>query len=176
MSLIHEFAQVPNAVALAGVLFGAAALLTGIWFFHAQRKIGAKAVVVLPLFGLDNNQSPFVVRITNTNTRAFKINSIGFEVFGRYVNRRKSCDYELTLGSGLLKTEKLLITEGDSTDVRFIRQDIAIQLANGIRDANIHLVSPDVKIWLYLTHGIKVLVEPHPELSQRLIAHISTKS
>jgi hypothetical protein len=168
-ALIGELLQVPNALTLFATVVG---VVAGWWFFYVPRKIGAKATASLPLFWCGGTELPFVVQVTNINTRQFKINKIGFETFGRYINRRKSCTYELTLHASLLNTEKLLITEGDSTEMRFDGYVIASQLARGIHDANLLLTSSELKIWLYLTHGIKVAVEPNPELSNKIITRI----
>lgn len=168
--LIEELSQASNALALLGVVVSVAA---GWWFFYVPRKIGAKATASLPLFWFDSTKLPFVVHVINTNTRQFKINGIGFQTFGRYTNRRKSCSYELNLSAGLLKTDKLLITEGDSTEISFDGYEIADQLARGILGANIRLTSPELKIWLYLTHGIKIAVEPDPKLSAKVIAYVN---
>lgn len=169
MIWISQLAEVPNALTISVFLVGG--IITWL-YFHVQRKIGARAEAVLSL-GFDPTRSPFIVCVTNTNTRTFKINNIGFEVDGRYTNRLKGCSYELTISAGLLKTEKLLITEGDSTDVRFDAYELANDLASGIQAADIQLTSPDVKIWLYLTHGIKVQVEPHADLSRKIIGRIN---
>jgi hypothetical protein len=172
-TLIGELLEVPNALALLGVAVALVTLVAGWWFFYVPRKIGARATASLPLFWSVNARLPFVVHVTNTNTRQFKINAIGFQTFGRYTNRRKSSSYELTLSGGLLKTDKLLITEGDSTEMPFDGYEIADQLARGMHDANIRLTSPELKIWLYLTHGIKVAVEPDPRLSAEVITRIN---
>lgn len=172
-TLIGEFSQVSNALTLLGTVVG---VVAGWWFFYVPRKIGAMATASLPLFWLDSTKLPFVVHVTNTNTRQFKINKIGFEAFGRYTNRRKSCSYELTITAGLLKTDKLLITESDITEILFDGYDIASQLAHGIHSANIRLTSPELKIWLYLTHGIRVAVNPDPQLSAKIITRINEDS
>lgn len=169
-TLIGELSQVSNALTLLGTFVG---VVAGWWFFYMPRKIGANATASLPLFWSRGTELPFVVHVTNVNTRQFKINKIGFETFGRYKNRRKSCSYELSLHASLLNTDKLLITEGDSTEMRFEGYVIANQLARGIRDANLRLTSPDLKIWLYLTHGIKVAVVPDPRLPAEIIRHIN---
>lgn len=169
MSWTSQLAEVPNALAI--FLFVVGGVITW-WYFYVQRKIGARAEAVLPI-GIDPTKSPFIIRVTNTNTRTFKINSIGFEVAGQYTNRRKGCSFELTTSAGLLKTDKLLITEGDSTDIRFDAYELADSLAGHVRTANIRLTSPDVKIWLYLTHGSKVQVEPQTDLSHKIIGRIN---
>lgn len=169
-SFIEELSQTSNALALLSIV---ASVVAGWWFFYVPRRIGAKASASLPLFWFDNTRLPFVVHVTNTNTRQFKINKIGFEIFGRYINRRKSSSYELTLNAGLLKTEQLLITEGDSTEIAFDGYEIANQLSRGIHSANIRLTSSELKIWLYLTHGIKVAVEPDPKLTTKIITSIN---
>lgn len=168
--LIRQLLQVPNALTLFGIVV---TVVLGWWFFYLPRKIGAKATTLLPLFAGGGADFPFVVHVTNTNTRQFKINNIGFETFGRYTDRRKSCSYELTLHASLLNTDKLLIAEGDSTEIRFNGRAIASQLAQGIRDANLRLTSPELKIWLYLTHGIKVAVETDSRLSAKIINHVN---
>jgi hypothetical protein len=173
IGLVKELSQVSNALALLGVI---ATVLVGWWFYRLPRKIGVKASAALPLFWTDGNELPFVVYVTNINTRQFKINKIGFKTFGRYMNRRKSCTYQLTLSSGLLKTDKLLITEGDSTELRFDGFDIANQIAEGMHRVNMRLTSPELQIWLYLTHGIKAVVEPDPRLSAKVIEYINEAS
>jgi hypothetical protein len=175
-TLIGEFLEVPNALALLGIAVALVTFVAGWWFFYSPRKIGAKATASLPLFWSDGNDLPFVVYVTNINTRQFKINAVGFKTFGRYTNRRKSCTYQLTLGSGLLRTDKLLITEGDSTEMRFDGIAIADQLTHGVRGANMRLTSPELEIWLYLTHGIKVPVESDPRLCAKIIAYINEAS
>lgn len=165
-TLIGELSQVPNALMLLSIVVS---VVAGWWFVYVPRKIGAKGSALLPLFWLDSSKLPFVVHITNTNTRQFKINKIGFETFGRYTNRRKSCSYGLTLAAGLLKTDKLLITEGDSAEIPFDGYEIANQIARGIHGANIRLTSSELKIWLYLTHGMKVGIVPDPKLSAKII-------
>lgn len=169
MSWISQLAEVPNVLTISAFVVGG--IITWL-YFHIQRKIGARAEAVVPL-GIDPTKSPFIVRITNTNTRTFGINKIGFEVAGRYTNRRKACSFELTISAGLLKTDKILITEGDSTDVRFDAYELANDLARGVQAADIQLTSPDVKIWLYLTHRIKVEVEPQTDLSRKIIGRIN---
>jgi hypothetical protein len=169
-TLIGELSQVSNALTLLSIV---ASVVAGWWFFYAPRKIGAKATASLPLFWFDSTKLPFVVHVTNTNTRQFKIKEIRFQTFGRYTNRRKSCSYGLHLDAGLLKTDKLLITEGDSTEISFDGYEIANQLARGIHGANIRLTSPELKILLYLTHGIKVAVELDPKLSAKIITCIN---
>jgi len=172
-TLIEELLEVPNALALLGIAVALVTFVAGWWFFYVPRKIGAKATASLPLLWSVSTELPFVVHVTNVNTRQFKINKIGFETFGRYTNQRKSCSYELTLHSSLLNTDKLLITEGDSTEIRFDGHVIANQLARGIQDANLRLTSPELKIWLYLTHGIRVAVEPDPRLCAKIINQIN---
>lgn len=169
MSFASQLAEVPNALTIS--LFVVGAIITW-WYFYVQRKIGARAEAIVP-FGIDPTKSPFIVRVTNTNTRTFGINKIGFELAGRYTNRRKACSYELTIGTGLLKTDKLLIVEGDSTDVRFDAYELADNVASHVNTANIRITSPEVKIWLYLTHGIKVQVEPQPDVSCKIIGRIN---
>jgi len=169
-TLIAELSQVPNALALFSIVGSIGA---GWWFFYVPRKIGAKATASLPLFWFDSTKLPFVVHVTNTNTRQFKIKEVHFQTFGRYTNRRKSCSYGLHIDAGLLKTDKLLITESDSTEISFDGYAIANQLARGIHDANLRLTSPELKIWLYLTHGIKVAVELDPKLSAKIITCIN---
>ena len=169
-AITQELSQIPNALAVLSIVV---TIVAGWWFFYVPRKIGVKATASLPLFRFDTTKFPFVVHITNTNTRQFKINKIGFETFGRYTDRRKSCSYELTLAAGLLKTDKLLITEGDSTETPFDGYEIASQLTHGLNRANIRLTSPELKIWLYLTHGIKVPVEANPNLSDIIIGRIN---
>lgn len=168
--LIGELLQVSNTLTLLSIVVS---VVAGWWFFYLLRKIGAKATASLPLFWFDSTKVPFVVHVINTNTRQFKINAIGFQTFGRYTNRRKSCSYELSLDARLLKTDKLLITEGDSTEISFDGYEIANGLARGICGANIRLSSPELKIWLYLTHGIKIAVEPDLKLSAKIIACIN---
>lgn len=169
-ALIKELLQVPNALTLIGILVG---VVAGWWFLNVQRKIGAEATASLPLFRFDSNKLPFLVHVTNTNTRQFKINKIGFGTFGRYNNRRKSCSFELTLHAGLLKTDKLLIAEGDSTEIPFDGHEIANQLTREIQRLDMRLTSPELKIWLYLTHGIKVPVDVEPKLSAEIISRIN---
>jgi hypothetical protein len=169
-TLIADLLEVSNALTLLSIVAGVAA---GWWFFYVPRKIGAKAMASLAQFWFDNTKLPFVVHVTNTNTRQFKIKEIHFQTFGRYTNRRKSCSQGLHIDASLLKTDKFLITEGDSTEISFDGYEIANELARGIHGANIRLTSPELKIWLYLTHGIKVAVEVDPKLSAKIITHIN---
>lgn len=171
-NLIKELSQVPNALTLIGLALAALALMAGWWFFYVPRKIGVKAKALLPLWGLDSTRLPFVVHVTNINTRQFKINNVGFETFGRYTNGTKSCSYELIVDISNL-SDKLLIMEAESTQLSFDGYKIANDIANGLRDANLRLTSPKLKIWLYLTHGIKVLVKHETNLSSRVITRIN---
>lgn len=168
-TLIEEFSQVSNALAVLSI---AVTVVASWWLFYIQRKIGATATASLPLFWLDSSKLPFFIHVTNTNSRQFKIDKIGFQIFGRYTNRTKSCSNELILDVELLGKDKFLITEGDSIDLPFDGYEIGNQLAASNFRAGIQLTSPELKIWLYLTHGSRVAVEPDPKLVAKIISFI----
>lgn len=167
--LLDAILEVPNAIAVVSCVGG---ILAGWAYMQIPRRIGINATAPYPFFRIDPNKLPFIVKITNTNTRQFKISNIGFEVFGRYEGGGKACSYEVTLSASLLQTDKLLITEGDTADISFDGYVIARQLADGIRNAGILLTSTELKVWLYLTHGRKVLVELDRKLSDEIVARI----
>jgi hypothetical protein len=171
--LLTKLSEVSNALTLLSLIAAILAIGASWWFFYVPRKIGVKACATLPFFWLDHATLPFTVHVTNINTRQFKINKVGFQTFGRYTHRRKSCSYELTLDASLLNTDKLLLTEGDSTKVSFDGYKIANDIARNLHGSNLRLISPELKIWLYLTHGIRVPVEADPQLSSKIIACIN---
>jgi hypothetical protein len=171
--LITAVSEVPNALALLSLIAAILAIGASWWFYYAPRKIGVKANAALPIFWLDHAILPFSVHVTNTNTRQFKINKVGFQTFARYTYRWKSCSFELTLDASFSNTDKLLLTEGDSTQVSFDGNKIANDIAHHLHRSNLRLVSSELKIWLYLTHGMRVLVETEPKLSSQIIARIN---
>jgi hypothetical protein len=171
--LVTPLSEVPNALALFSLIAAVLAIGASWWFFYVPRKIGVESNATLPIFWLDHATLPFAVHVTNTNTRQFKINKVGFQTFGRYTHGRKSCSYELTLDASLVKTDKLLLTEGDSTQLSFDGYKLANDIAHGLHRSNLRLVSPELKVWLYLTHGMRVLVETEPDLSSKIIARIN---
>lgn len=171
--LINALSEVSNALALSSFIAALFAIGASWWFYYVPRKIGVRAYAALPTLWLDPNVLPFAIHVTNTNTRQFKINKVGFQTFGRYRHRRKSCSYELSLDASLLNTDKVLLTESDSTKVPFDGYKIADDIARSLHHLNIRLVSPELKMWIYLTHGMKVLVETDPNLSGKIIDHIN---
>lgn len=169
--LIKELSQVSNALALLGLVMAGLGLLAAWWFFYAPRKIQVQAKASLPFIWLDPAKLPFTVHVTNINTRQVKIHKIGFQTIGR-----KSSSFELTLDAGLLNTDKLLITEGDATEVSFDGYKIAYDIARSLQGFNLPLDPTELKIWLYITHGRKIFVEVEPKLSSKIIASITAIS
>lgn len=172
-NLLNQFLEVPNAIAIVSIFIGVVGVFATWIFYRIPRKIGIIAKVCVPYFWVGREKLPFTVEVTNTNSRQFKIKSIGFEVFGSYGGRAKTSWYELTIDGSLLETELFLIAEGDSTKISFDGYKIANDIADGLRRANLRLISPDLKTWIYITHGKKVIADPVPVLTEKIIKRIN---
>lgn len=153
------------------ILIGVASIFLAWLAIHLSRKIRVKASAQLPVIPLDSVNVPFNIKVTNTNSRSIKIDKIGFEILNR-----KFGSFELTYDSGLLRAEKLHITEGDNTVVDFKGNEIARQLSDGIRNS-FPLADPVVlKMWLYITHGKAVEIEVEALLSEKILTRIMTNA
>jgi hypothetical protein len=157
-----------DLVALFGVALAVLSLVAAWWFFYVPRRIQLAATARLQMFWMDSAKLPFNINATNINTRQVKIKKIGFETVGR-----KSGSYELTIDSSLFKNDKLLIAEGDNTDLPFDGFVIARDMADGLNRFNLPLDPTVFKIWLYITHGRKIPVEVDASLASRILGSLT---
>lgn len=170
-----QLLQVPNTLTVVGI---GIAVLTGVaawWFYHAPRRIQIIAEVASPIVWSVPEKLPFVVKVTNTNTRQVKIRKVGFEVVGKKIAGKKSYLYELTLDSNMLKTQQLLIAEADETEVQFDGYKIADDIRRGLQGFNLPLEVTAFRVWLYITHGRRVAVVIAPDLAAKVIARINVR-
>jgi hypothetical protein len=170
--LVSQLLQVPNTLTVLGIAVAVLTAVAAWWFYHAPRRIQIVAQASSPILWLDPGKLPFVVKVTNTNTRQVKIRKVGFEVVGKKVAGKKSHLYELTLDSNMLKTEQLLIPEADETEVQFDGYKIADDIRTGLQGFNLPVDVTAFRVWLYITHGRRVAVAVAPNLAATVIARI----
>jgi hypothetical protein len=168
---IAELKQLGNTLSLAGVALTTLGLVAAWWFFYVPRRIQIAATASLPMFWMDPAKLPFTINAININTRQVKIKKIGFETVGR-----KSSPFELTIDASLFRTDKLLIAEGDNSELPFDGYDIASQIARSLRDLKLPLDPTVLRIWLYITHGRKIPVEVEANLAVRILDRITGAS
>lgn len=166
--LLATLSEPANLIAIVGTLLTALGIALTVGFYILPRRIHVKAFAKPPLFSFDASKQPFTVQVVNQNTRQVKIEKIGFETFVRGFGY-----HELTYSAGLLRTEKLLVTESEHTEITFDGNAIARDIAGGVSPRRSSYNSKTFKIWLYLTHGSRVEVKTDPGLSQRIRAAIS---
>lgn len=165
--LIEQFLEVPNALALGSFAVAVLALLFSIWIFYIPRKINVTATAELPIIWFEPSKRPFTITITNKNTRQVKIDKIGFETFMRPFGY-----FESTYSAGLLKTEKLLVTEADRTDITFDLNKITRDMGSSL-SAQTNTYRPKMlKIWIYLTHGSRISAKIDAKLEEQFRAAI----
>ena len=173
--LVSQLLQVPNTLTVVGIVIAVLSGVAAWWFYHAPRRIQIVAHAASPIMWLDPEKLPFVVKVTNTNTRQVKIRKVGFEVVGKKVAGKKSHLYELALDSDMLKTQQLLIAEADETEVQFDGYKIADDIRRGLQGFNLPLEVTAFRIWLYITHGRRVAVAVAPNLAATVIARIPVR-
>jgi hypothetical protein len=165
---MNELAQVPNALAFGGIVVGLLALALAGWVYYVPRKIDVAATAKLPFLNLDPSKRPFTLSILNKNTRQVKVEKIGFETFMRPMGY-----FEYTYGAGLLKTEKLMVTEADHTEIAFDANVVVRDIARSLAEHTSSYQTTMLKVWLYLTHGSRIAVEVEPRLEAEIRAAIS---
>jgi hypothetical protein len=166
--LIFELLQVSNGLTLVGIAISVLALVLAGWVFYVPRKLDVAAAAKPPFLNLDPSKRPFTVSILNKNTRQVKVEKIGFETFMRPMGY-----FEYTYGSGLLKTEKLMVTEADHTEITFDANAVVRDIARSLADHTSSYQTTMFKAWLYLTHGSRIAVEVEPLLEAEIRAAIS---
>lgn len=154
--LLAILTEPSNLIAILSLLLTAVGIPLVVVLYIIPRRLKIRAFATFSLFSLDPSKQPFAVNVVNRNTRQVSIEKIGFETFMRPFGF-----YELIYcagPTGLLGTEKLLVTESDNTKIVFDGKEIVRAIAQGISPHRSSFKPKTFKIWVYLTHGSRVEV------------------
>jgi hypothetical protein len=104
-----------------------------------------------------------------------KVDKVGFETFMRPYGY-----FEYTCSARLLKTDKLLVTEGDHTEIVFDINAVAQSMGEALSSKTLTYAPQMLKMWLYLTHGSRISVEVDSKidelLRQAIVSAVATSS
>ncbi|XLZ68576.1 hypothetical protein ABT364_18775 [Massilia sp. SR12] len=165
--LITKLSQPEILVGIVSALLTLLGLPLMFVFYILPRRLRITAVARPPWCYIDSRR-PFTLTVTNKNTRQVKIEKIGFETFMRPLGY-----FEYSYSANLLKTDKLLVSEGDLTEVAFDVHKLADDMGRSLAAQTSTYQPRELKVWLYLTHGSRITVDVDSKLEEQIRSAIA---